>query len=202
MKYRIVFLGITCVLGIVSGLLHEFGHVLFYWFQDIPAGMSLVMEFPLIDISARQYEIGSLGGPLMNVILIMGAFLFTKRFEVKSTLWTIFSALLVGNSFYFFFRVLLGLAKNDFGEIEYAMNIVGLNEAFAAVGFLLISIVVLAAWVRNSNIKLSSRNLIYYFLIFICYLFLMSGIEKIDKKYLWNRYPAVEIEGVRIHNPK
>jgi len=186
----------------VSALLHELGHVLFYRFQGIPAGMSLVMEFPFINISARQYGIGSLGGPLVNVVMIIGANLLTTQYEKKSNPWTIFSALLVVNSFYLIFRVFLGLAKNNFGEIEYAMNVVGLHVGFAAIFFLLLAILSLSAWIKNSKINFSIRNTSYYLLIFISYLVVMFALEQIDSKYFWGKYPTITIEDVRVHNPQ
>ena len=73
MKYRLKFLILVIVMGIISTSLHELGHCVFYWMQGIPASMSLVMEFPLVDITASQYGVGSAGGPLVNILLIVGA---------------------------------------------------------------------------------------------------------------------------------
>lgn len=202
MKYRIIFLVITCVMGIISALLHEFGHVVFYWMQGIPAGMSLVMEFPLIDISKEQYSIGSSGGPLVNILLIFLAYYLTTKYEKKSKPWTLSSAMVVANSFYLIFRALLGWAKNDGGEIEYVMNLIGLNFSFAALGFLTIAILILALWVKNSRIKISIWNSSYYVIVFVSYLTIISVMESIDAKYFWGNYPTVTIEDVRVHNPK
>ena len=79
MKYRLKFLLFVVIAGVLSTSLHELGHCVFYWAQGIPASMSLVMEFPLVDITARQYGIGSAGGPLVNIVLILGAYYFAKK---------------------------------------------------------------------------------------------------------------------------
>ena len=62
----------------------ELGHCVFYWMQGIPASMSLVMEFPLVDITASQYGVGSMGGPLVNILLIVGAYYMVRKYEKKS----------------------------------------------------------------------------------------------------------------------
>jgi hypothetical protein len=84
MKRRIIFLLLVIITGIASTSLHELGHCVFYWMQGIPAGMSLVMEFPLVDITTKQYAIGSAGGPLINILLIVGAYFLVRNQKKKS----------------------------------------------------------------------------------------------------------------------
>lgn len=202
MRYRLKFLILVIISGVVSTLFHEFGHCVFYWTQGIPASMSLVMEFPLIDITAKQYGIGSAGGPLVNILLIVCASFFVRRYKKKSIEWSLFSALIIANSFYLIFRAILGLAKNNGGEIESAMNLIGLNFYTAAALFLVLAISAVILWIRKFSISISLRNLSYYVLLFISYLMIIMVMEEIDTKYFWNKYPTIEIENLRIHNPK
>jgi len=201
MKYRIKFLLLVLVTGIISTSLHEFGHCIFYWIQGIPASMSLVMEFPLVDITAKQYGIGSAGGPLINILLIFGAYFLVRNQEKKSFKWNLFSAVIVANSFYLIFRSLLGWVKNDGGEIESCMQLIGLNFYVAAVLFLVLSVTILALWLRKFKIKISIKNIGYYLLLFIAYLAVIMVMETIDTKYFWKKFPSVEIGNGRIHNP-
>lgn len=201
MKYRFYFLCLVLIAGIISTFLHEFGHCIFYWIQGIPASMSLVMEFPLIDITHKQYGIGSAGGPLVNILLIAGAYGLIRNQKKKSIKWSIYSAIIVSNSFYLIFRSLLGIAKNDGGEIESSMNLFGLNFYFAAGFFLILSFVMLVLWVRKFKIKTSIGNFGYYILLFILYLSLILVMEAIDTKYFWKNYPTITIGDDKIHNP-
>jgi len=201
MKFRIKFLFLVIIIGVVSTSLHELGHCVFYWIQGIPASMSLVMEFPLIDITAKQYGIGSAGGPLVNILLILAAWYFVRKYDKKSIKWNIYSAIIIANSFYLIFRSILGLAKKNGGEIESSMNLVGLNYYVAAVLFLVLAFTILILWVRKFKIKISFGNLGYYMLLFISYLAIILVMEAIDTKYFWGKYPSVEIGDDRIHNP-
>lgn len=201
MKYRFKFLFLVIISGIVSTLLHEFGHCIFYWIQGIPAGMSLVMEFPLRDITAKQYGIGSAGGPLVNIALIIGAYFFAVKFEKKSKQWNLCSAVIIANSFYLIFRIVLGYVKNYGGEIESSMNLIGLNFHGAAVLFLIITLTTLTLWIRKFKIKISPGNFSYYLLLFFSYLVVILVLEGIDSKYFWKKYPTIKIENGRIHNP-
>ena len=201
MKYKVKFLLLVVIVGILSTLLHEFGHCVFYWIQGIPASMSLVMEFPLIDITYKQYGIGSAGGPLVNLLLIIGAYCFVGKHDKKTKKWNVFSAIIIANSFYLIFRSFLGLAKNDGGEIESSMKLIGLNFHVAAVLFLVIAFTILGFWARKFKIKVSLGNISYYSLLFVSYLVVILVMESIDTKYFWNKYPAIEIENVGIHNP-
>lgn len=201
MKYRITFLFLVLIAGIISTSLHELGHCIFYWIQGIPASMSLVMEFPLIDISDRQYGIGSAGGPLVNILLIIGAYMLVRKQDKKSIQWNIYSALIISNSFYLIFRSILGIAKNDGGEIESTMNLFGLHFYFAAILFLILAIGMLTLWIRKFKIKTSMKNFGYYILLFISYLTVILVMEAIDTKYFWKNYPSITIGDDKIHNP-
>ena len=96
--------------------------MLFYWAQGIPARISLVKEFPLVDITERQYGIGSAGGPLVSLLLFTGSWYFVRRYEKKTLRWSVFSAMMVSNSYYLIFRIILGYTKGDGGEIENDSN--------------------------------------------------------------------------------
>ena len=163
--------------------------------------MSLVMEFPLIDITARQYGIGSAGGPIVNIVLIVAAYFLVLKQEKKSVAWTIYSAIIISNSFYLIFRSILGIIKNDGGEIESSMNLIGLSFYHAAILFLVLAFTILVLWLRKFKLKKTLVNIGYYMLLFISYLVIIMVLEAIDTKYFWGNYPSVEIGNGRIHNP-
>ncbi len=188
-------------MGIVSTLLHEVGHMIFYWAQGIPAGISLVMEFPLVDITERQYGIGSAGGPLVNLLLFTGSWALVRNCEKGTPRWSVLSAMIVSNSYYLIFRTLLGYAKGDGGEIESAMNLVGLGFNTAAVLFLGVTVVVLVIWARRFSIRVSALNVGCYVLFFVAYLASILSMKAIDSIYFWHRFPTIIIGDGKVHNP-
>lgn len=159
------------------------------------------MEFPLINITAKQYGIGSAGGPIVNILLIVGAYFFIRNSTKKSIRWTICSAIIISNSFYLIFRSLLGFAKHDGGEIESSMDLIGLPFSIAAYFFISLAFAILILWIRRFKIKISFWNIGYYLLLFVVYLGTILFLEEIDAKYFWKNYPSVEIGNDRIHNP-
>lgn len=116
MNYQIKFGLLVVISGIVSTLLHEVGHLLFYWAQGIPAGISLVMEYPLMDITESQYGIGSAGGPLVSMLLFTGSWVLVRNYDKGTTRWSVLSAIIVSNSYYLIFRTFLGYAKGVAGR--------------------------------------------------------------------------------------
>ena len=65
----------------------------------------------------------------------------------------------------------------------------------------LIAFTILILWTRKFKIKYSFVNFSYYIFLFISYLVTILFMEAIDTKYFWKKYPTIEIEEVRIHNP-
>ncbi|MBU1012328.1 MAG: hypothetical protein KKG99_04935 [Bacteroidetes bacterium] len=201
MKYKLNFLLLVIAVGVISTLLHELGHCIFYWIQGIPAGMSLVMEYPLIDITATQYGIGSLGGPIVNIVLIIGSFYLIRKHEKKSIKWTIYSAIIIANTFYFIFRSIIAIKKNYGGEIESIMNLAGLNFYPAVILFLVLSLSILVWWVYKFKLKISFTHILFYFMLFILYLAVHIIMENIDSNFFKDKFPTIKIDNVKTHNP-
>ena len=186
--------------GIVSTLLHEFGHCLFYWFQGVPAAMSLVKEFPLRDITAREYAIGSAGGPFVNVVMIgMCVWLFRKISE-EHKLRTVLSAFILANVFYFILRSFIALLKRRGGELSDIARMAGLGYGSVVILYAGISFVALYCWMRIGGIKLSIRSVGAFVALLMGYLFLMVGMESLNSRLMWEKYPAIQIDDGRTYN--
>lgn len=112
-----------------------------------------------------------------------------------------YSAVIVANSFYLIFRSLLGLIKNDGGEIESVMQLVGLHFQVAAILFLVLSFAMMTLWIRKYEIRISVGNIGFYLLLFFSFITTIMVMELIDERYFWDKYPTIEIENVRTHNP-
>lgn len=200
MGFRFKFLMLVVAAGIVSTLLHELGHCVFYWLQGIPAGMSLVKEYPLIDITAHQYGIGSAGGPLINIILILLSCLLLLRYKKRTKAWNLLSAFVLANAFYFIIRSLEALLKGEGGEIQSAAELVRLNYFFVVALFSIITLTVLILWICKFEIRMSIRNAGYFLLLFITFVTVISVIHAIDSNLFWQRFPAIKIDDGRVYN--
>lgn len=200
MRFKFQFLMLVVAAGILSTLLHEFGHCVFYWIQGIPAAMSLVKEYPLIDITAHQYGIGSAGGPLVNIILIILSFLLVRKYKKRTPTWNFLSALIFANAFYFMLRSLEALLKGEGGEIESAANLVGLNYFFIVALFFFITLTILTLWILKFGVRISIRNGGYFLLLFIAFVASILVVHSIDRNLFWQRFPAIQIDDGRIYN--
>ncbi|MFC1650042.1 hypothetical protein ACFL2X_00580 [Candidatus Latescibacterota bacterium] len=200
MKFKVQFLMLIVAATIVSTLLHEFGHCLFYWIQGIPAGMSMVKEYPLIDITAHQYGVGSAGGAIANIIAIILSLIFVMKYKKRTREWMLLSAFIIGNAFYFIMRTLLAFLHGEGGELESAAQLVGLNYLYALVLFFSITVIILTIWVMKFDIKLSIRNAGYFFLLFILYFSTIVVAQTIDRTLFWHKFPAIQIDDGRMYN--
>ncbi len=200
MRFKFQFLMLVVAAGILSTLLHEFGHCVFYWLQGIPAGMSLVKEYPLIDITVHQYGIGSAGGPLVNIILIILSFLLVRSYKKRTRAWNFLSALIFANAFYFILRSLEALLKGEGGEIESAANLVGLNYHFIVALFFIITLTILILWIRRFEVRISIRTGGYFLLLFIAFVASLLIVHSIDRNLFWQRFPSIQIDNGRIYN--
>ena len=186
--------------GIVTGLLHELGHCLFYWLQGIPAAMSFTKEFPLRDITAHQYAVGSSGGPLMNIFVIIGAYWLFQRYKENPRSANLLSALIVASAFYFILRGLLALLKRSGGELEDAAGLIGLNYLFVVGLFFVLTVTILYLWVTMSGIAVTLKKSVYFLGLFVAYLVMMVIVESIDRRLVWYEFPAIKIHDGRVYN--
>ena len=200
MKYKYRLLMFVVAATIVSTFLHEFGHCLFYWIQGIPAGLSLVKEYPLVDITAQQYGIGSAGGPIVNIIAIIVSYMLVLRYVKMSRGWMLLSAFIFGNAFYFIMRSLLAFLHGEGGELESAANLVGLNYLFVVALFFSITLIILTLWVRKFEIRMSIRNGAFFLLLFVVYFSTIVFAQIIDRSLFWHRFPTIQIDDGRLYN--
>jgi hypothetical protein len=197
---RLRFLLLLIVAAVVSTLLHELGHCVFYWVQGIPAAMSLTKEYPLTDITASQYAIGSAGGPLFSIaVVVLAVWLFRKR-RVAGALRDFLSALILTGVFYFVLRSLIALLKGRGGELESAASLLDLDYRAAIVAFLAVIVVSLYLWIRAGGPSFSLKHAGYFVVLLIGYVIFVVALQSLDQSLFWARFPSVEIGDGRIYN--
>jgi len=195
------FSALILIAALISTLLHEFGHCLFYWIQGIPAAMSFTKEFPLRDITARQYGIGSFGGPLLNIIQIVFAYWFFVRYKDNYKLRMISSAFIIANAFYFILRSLLAVLKGEGGgELGDAAKLFGVNYLWVVGLFFIITVIFLYLWIKRGGIKLSIKKGLYFFAMFIVYFIFLVILTTIDRPLFWDKFQPINIDDGRIYN--
>ena len=199
--YRaLVFTLLVIAAGVVSTLLHEFGHCLFYWIQGVPAAMSLMKEFPLRDITAREYAIGSAGGPFASAVLLgTSIWLFKKRFDARG-LRAVLSAFVLANVFYFMLRAVISLLKRRGGELSDIAGLVGLEYGSIVMLYATISLGALYIWMRIGGVRLSIRGVGCFLGLLVGYMLVMVGVESLDSRLFWGKYPVVQIVDGRTYN--
>jgi hypothetical protein len=149
------FIGLFFLVALVSALLHEFGHCLLYWAQGIPAGMSMVKEYPLRNITDSEYAVGSLGGPLSNLVQLSIGLVWVTRAKAKTGLQRVGLAFVLANVCYFLVRSGIALLSGDGGELTDAAGLIGLTYQGAIVLFLLISAGALLWTARAARLRFS-----------------------------------------------
>jgi hypothetical protein len=188
------------VAAIVSTLLHELGHCVFYWAQGIPAAMSLTKEYPLMDITAGQYAIGSAGGPLFSIaVVVLAVWLYRRRREA-GPLKDFLSALILTGVFYFVLRSLIALLKGRGGELESAASLLSLDYRAAIVVFLAVVVVSLYLWIRAGGPRFSLKHAGYFVVLLIGYVIFVVALESLDQSLFWAKFPSVEIGDGRVYN--
>jgi hypothetical protein len=200
MLRALTFTSMVLVATVVSVLLHETGHCLLYWLQGIPAARSLVKEFPLRDVTVLEYAIGSTGGPLASLALL-GTCLWLYRRKANDTRWSMaLSAFILANLFYFILRGLISLVKRRGGELGDMASLIGLSYGSVVLVYAVISIVALYAWMKLAGIRLSPRAAGSFVALLIGYLFFIVGLETIDQRLFWGKFPAIQIDDGRTYS--
>lgn len=194
------FLALLAVAAVASTLLHELGHCVFYWVQGVPAGMSLTKEFPLRDITAVQYAVGSVGGPAASLGLLVLATALFRRYSAREKLRDVLSALILANVYYIVLRSLIALLKGAGGELDAIAGLVGLNFRAVVVVFLTVSLVCVYGWISAGGPRPNLRNAATFVVLLVGYVFLVVGLESIDRKLFWRRFPTIEIDDGRQYN--
>jgi hypothetical protein len=196
----LIFTLLVFAAGIVSALVHEFGHCLFYWIQGVPAAMSLVKEFPLRDITAREYAVGSAGGPFASAVLLgVSIWFFRKRADASGPR-AVLSAFILANVFYFLLRGLISLLKRRGGELSDIAGLVGLGYGSSVILYGIISVGALYSWMRIGGVRLSFRAAGSFVGLLVGYMFVIGGVESVDRRLLWGKYPMVQIDDGRTYN--
>ncbi|UCC82765.1 MAG: hypothetical protein JSW46_17625 [Gemmatimonadota bacterium] len=194
------FLALLALAAVVSTLLHELGHCVFYWIQGVPAGMSLTKEFPLRDITAAQYAVGSIGGPLASLGLLVLATALFRKYSASEKLRDVFSALILANVYYVVLRSFIALLKGEGGELDSIAGLVGLDFRAVVVVLLIVTVICIYVWIRAGGPRPSVRNSASFFLLLIFYVFLVVCLESVDSALFWRGFPTIEIDDGRTYN--
>jgi len=197
---KIQFLVLVMIASIISILLHELGHCIFYWLQGIPAAMSLTKEFPLKDITVTQHAIGCAGGPLANIFQIVIAYWLYQRDKVNPRIKKFLAALILANAFYFIVISLSVLLKRSGGELEDAANLVGLSYLYVVGLFAILTCTILYLWVTRNGIKTSVKNGACFLVLLIAYFAMLIGLWSIDSELFWHKFPTIQIDDGRLYN--
>jgi hypothetical protein len=188
---------------VISILIHEIGHCIFYWIQGIPASLSLTKEYPLQDITVQNYRIGSLGGPVTNFIQIIIVLILIRKYHSNRILNMVLVSFLLVNIYYFIFRSLIAILKRDGGELEDAANLFGLNYWMFIVLFLTVTVIIMYIWIKWDSIRINFTNVFRFIGLLIAFVVIVVMLETVDKKLFWAKFPKIEIDDGRVyHDPQ
>jgi hypothetical protein len=199
-KTAIRFTLLVFAAAIVSALLHELGHCVFYWLQGIPAAMSLTKEYPLRDITAMQYAIGSVGGPFSNMVQIIVAVWLYQSGAFSRTRKQLLSAFIFANVFYFILRGLVALLKRQGGELDSAASLIGLDYRVVVAVFFCITLIVLYLWIKASKTRITLARSLAFVGLFFGYFAVMVGVQVFDEALFWHKFPTIQIDDGRVYN--
>ena len=194
------FPALFLLLALFSALLHELGHCIIYWVQGIPAGMSLVKEYPLRDITDLEYAVGSAGGPLSNVVQISIGLIWVQRARLNSRWGRWGLAFVLANVCYFIVRSGIALLTGEGGELTDAASLVGLSYQGAIVLFILISVGALVWTVRAARLRIGWRRVFQFPGVVILYFIFLVVVQTFDRAVFWDRFPTIEIGEGRLYN--
>ena len=201
MSQCVTFPLLVFMAGIVSALFHEFGHCVFYWLQGIPAAMSLVKEYPLRDITAHEYAIGSVGGPLASLLALTMSVWLLGRHATSRRAKPALSALVLASVFYFVLRGLIAVLKRSGGELEDIAGLVGLDYRAMVVLYAIIVACALFCYVKVAGVRVGLFTTGSFLALFVGYVFVMVSVETLDASLFWKRFPAIQVDDGRTYNP-
>jgi len=181
---------------------HEFGHCLFYWTQGIPAGMSLMKEFPLRDISVQEYAIGSLGGILANIFFLFVLFFLDQLLHpVYKKIKFVIAALFIGEGINLFLGSVLVLLRNKpMVELSYTEEWLGLPRHSLYWGALVLTILLTMLYIGRKRIRIRYKELVYFFSLIIMFMLIIVITQHFDRTYFWSKYPTIKIGDEIIYN--
>ena len=194
------FPALFLLLALFSALLHELGHCIFYWVQGIPAGMSLVKEYPLRDITDLEYAVGSAGGPLSNVVQVSIGLIWVQRSRLNSRSGRWGLAFVLANVCYFIVRSGIALLSGEGGELTDAASLVGLSYQGAIVLFILISVGALVWTMRAARLRITWRRAFQFPGVVILYFIFLVVVQTFDRAVFWDHFPTIEIGEGRLYN--
>jgi len=200
MSRALAFALLVFAAAIVSALVHELGHGVFYWLQGVPAGVSLVKEFPLRDITASQYAVGSLGGPVASLVLLAVSCHLYGRAGGAPRRRSVASAFVLANVLYFVLRGLIAVLKRRGGELDDIAGLVGLGHPAVVLAYAVISAAALTYWMRVGRVRATPRAAGAFVALLAGYVVVMTGLEVVDQALFWHRFPTVQIDDGRTYN--
>jgi len=191
-------------IGIFFGcLIHEFGHCVFYWIQGIPAAMSLTKEFPLIDITVRQYSIGSFGGILftwlgMIIFFLLQLYFLKNGKKGKLIISSIFFGQIMLGLIFLILFILSGFSTIQ--ENTFAESFFHLPQNSFFILTVLLTLFFFFLYIKQLNLTMRNKD----FLFFLGYLFTgivsLMLIGGIDQQFFRKGYPTIKIGNVMLYN--
>lgn len=197
---RVVLVQVGIFLSILA---HEFGHCILYWIQGIPALMSLTKEFPLVPVlSMTQYGIGSMGGPMANLVLLITGLSLSRHLREGTFSGLIGPVLTWANSLILFLTGLLCILKRRPGELGAIAELIGIHSMSLPIVVTVLGFMGIAVWyllyARRSIRRVAGAYVASLFVMFIQLLVVQAA----DVRWFWHRFGEIHLENGRIyHSP-
>lgn len=185
----------------IGGVLHEFGHCLFYWLQGVPAAMSLTKEFPLRDISINQYVFGSTGG----IIFTWGSMIFfflwqnhlrRQNLQAKPVVAALFLGQINIGLVYTLLSLLKGESPGELRAIEKALTLPSNTIIFLTLG---LTLLLLVLFLRNFGRTIKLNDLLFFLFLLFLSLFFLGVVSELDKSF-WRKFPSVKVGEQMVYN--
>ena len=195
---RIVLIQIGIFLSILA---HELGHCVLYWIQGIPALMSLTKEFPLVPVlSMTQYRIGSVGGPMVNLILLIAGLRLSRHLREGKLSGLVGSVLTWANSLIFLLTGLLCIRKHRPGELGAIAELIGISPMSLPIVVAVLGFAGIAVWyLLYARRSVRSVIGVYVASLFAIFIQLWS-VQAADVRWFWPKFPEIRLENGRIYH--
>ena len=187
---------------VIAAFIHEFGHWVFYRIQGIPTAVSLVKEFPLRDLSVREYAVGSWGGIVFNWmwLIILCAIIRISASGDGRLKKLILNSLFWGQSIVLLLYVLLFFKGEDKTEFFYAQSLFHLPKYSIIIFSLILTTATVVLVMRWNRQKLSISAIVTALATGIVSVVFLSLLETYDAKTNWHKHPTISVGDEMLYN--
>jgi len=186
----------------IAAFIHEFGHWVFYRIQGIPAAISLVKEFPLRDLSVREYAVGSWGGIIFNWIwlIVLCAMIRISASGAGRLKKLIPNSLFWGQCIVLLLYALLLFKGQDKTEFIYAQGLFHLPKYSIVIFNLILTAAAIIFVMRWNRQKLKISTIVIALATGIVSVVFLSLLETYDAETNWRKYPTISVGDDMLYN--